>query len=160
MRSLCWLILSVGLINLSVHIIPTDERACAMLPYVNSDIFSSDSKYCFVDGVNDSRRKTYHPFAKVVTFEGTPKVLGNEIMKKNCCRERKLRTRTKAFPVGVDNMDRCSFSIRFFCSISFPRTLGVPSKVTILANGWYVFLRELLTPSTKQYLELPEKCHC
>ena len=49
---------------------------------------------------------------------------------------------------------------QFFFSISFPRTLGVPSKVTTLANGWYVFLPESLTPSTKQYLESSGKCHC
>ena len=63
-----------------------------------------------------SAKKNILSIAKVVTFEGTPKFWGMEDWRK-WCNERKRWIRIKAFPVGVNDMARCSFSINF-CAYS------------------------------------------
>ena len=80
-----------------------------MIPYVHSGIFfAALNTACRKN--KQSAKKNILSIAKVVTFEATPKFWGMEDWIK-WCKERTHQTISKDFPVGVDFMDRCSFSI-------------------------------------------------
>ena len=83
-----------------------------MLPYVHSDIFPATLNTA-CRWSKRSVKENVLSISKVVTFEGTPKFWGMEDWRK-WCKERTQWTRTKASPVGVDDMARCSFCINFY----------------------------------------------
>ena len=90
--------------------------SCVMLPHVRSGIFHGDSKYrCRWS--KRSAKKNILSVAKVVTFEAKPKLWGMEDWSK-WCKENTHWMRRKAFPVGIDDMACCSFSINFCASSS------------------------------------------
>ena len=69
--------------------------------------------------------------AKVVTFEATPKFWGMEYWRKWFNR-RKRWSRIKAFPVWVDVMARCSFSINLCASSSSCCCIIVASSTSLM----------------------------
>ena len=86
-----------------------------MLTYVQSGIFSATlNTACRWSKL--SAKKNILSVDKVVTFEATPKFWGMEEWRK-CCKEMTQWMRSKAFPVGVDFMARCSLSI-YLCALS------------------------------------------
>ena len=60
-------------------------------------VVENTPKISDIIGVNDSRRKTYCTFSKVVTFEEMPKFWGMENRRK-WCKERTNQMRSKTFP--------------------------------------------------------------
>ena len=79
-----------------------------MIPYTHSGFFCR-LQIPLVDVVNDHRRKACCTFAKVVTFEATPKLWDMEDWRK-WCKERTQQMISKAFPYGVDVMACCYLS--------------------------------------------------
>ena len=110
------MILSVGFINIYWCRSSLAMKKCVMLPYVHSGIFPVNQNTA-CRWSKQSAKKNILSIAKVVTFEATPKFWGIEELRKRC-KERTCWTRTKAFPVGVDVMVHCSFSIDFCASSS------------------------------------------
>ena len=85
-------------------------------------------------------KKNILSIAKVVNFEATPKFLGMEYWR-NWCNERIRWTRSKAFPVEVDAMARCSLSINFYASSSSCCCIIVASSpsLTIICSFFSIF---------------------
>ena len=87
-----------------------------MLPYVQSGIFP-ETLNTACRWIKRSADKNILSFSKVVTFEATTKFWCMEDRRK-WCKERTHWMRRKVFPVGVDDMARCYFSIDFCASPS------------------------------------------
>ena len=87
-----------------------------MFPYAQIGIFP-DTINTACRRSKRSTKKNILSVANVVTFERTSKFLGTEYQRK-WCKERTRWMRSKAFPVRVDDMARCSFSINL-CAPSF-----------------------------------------
>ena len=84
---------------------------CLLLPYVHSGILPANlNTSCRWS--ERSAKKNILSIARVFTFEAIPKFWGMEYWRK-WCKERTCWTISKAYPVGVDAMARCSFSINF-----------------------------------------------
>ena len=113
-----------------------------MLPCVRSEMFLATLNTAFRRS-KISTKKNILSVAKVVTFEATLKFCDMEYWRK-WCKERTRWTTSKAFPVSVDVMERCSFSVYFWslssycCCIivaSFPYLMSICSFSSIFCTS-------------------------
>ena len=86
--------------------------------------------------------------AKVVIFEATPQFWGMEHWRK-WCKEKTRWMRSKAFPVGVDDMAHCSFPINF-CALSSSWCYLIVANLPSLMIMSF-FLSRFCTSSSSSY---------
>ena len=139
------MILSVGFINPLVQIIPNDDEfmQCYPTPTV---VFSLATLNTACRWCKRSAKKNIPSISKVVTFEATPKFWGMEEWIKRCNKSTRW-TISKSFPVKVDVMARCSFSIDF-CASSSSYCCIIVAKLPSLMIIYSFFSRLCISSSS------------